>query len=424
MKQKGYTVRYVRNFTDIDDKIIARSQKEGVSWKQISETYIASFSEDMKALGVLSPTLEPRASEHIDGMIHLISQLVEKGMAYAADGDVFFDVHQFSAYGKLSGKDLESLQSGARVEIHEAKKNPLDFALWKKMKPGEPFWDSPWGPGRPGWHIECSVMAMKLLGERLDIHGGGRDLIFPHHENEIAQSEAATGEIFAKCWMHNGIIHIGKEKMSKSLGNALSIKAMLERFDFEVIRLFVLSAHYRSPLDYSEKALGDARSSLTRFYETLRRLGSATFTRASDPLLAEKIEALRPRYTEAMDDDLNASAVIGTVFDLISQINKVLDAGGENTISRSDAQHLTHALEWIYEGLGVMNPAGDFLERDHKRQLSKNKVDSATVEALLEKRRAARAAKDWAQSDAIRDELAALGVKIKDRPDGSAEWSF
>ena len=274
LQYRGYEVTYVRNFTDIDDKIINRANAEGTDFKTIAEKYIHEFQVDMGALGLERATIEPRATEHIPEMIRLISTLVEKGYAYARGGDVFFAVGRFRDYGKLSKRNLEEMQAGARVDIDEKKENPLDFALWKGSKPGEPFWESPWGKGRPGWHIECSVMSQKYLGETFDIHGGGKDLIFPHHENEIAQSEAATGKLFARYWVHNGFINIDKEKMSKSLGNILTIKDILKEWHPEALRLFLLSSHYRSPLDYSEASLGEAKAGLDRFYTTLKAIQS------------------------------------------------------------------------------------------------------------------------------------------------------
>ena len=335
LRQKGYQVTYVRNFTDIDDKIITRAQERQVSWNEIARLYEASFEADMAALAVEPPTHEPRATETMAEIISLIARLIETGVAYVAGGDVFFSVRDFPAYGKLAHKNLDELASGARVEINEAKRDPLDFALWKKAKAGEPAWESPWGPGRPGWHIECSAMALKFLGERLDIHCGGRDLMFPHHENEIAQSEAATGEPFVKYWLHNGLVNLGKAKMSKSTGNFLSLKALLEQYDYEVIRLFILRAHYRSPLDYSSKHLDDSRLGLERFYETLRRLGGQSITRTSSRGLTEAVGKLRDTYTTAMGDDLNTAQVVGAVFELVTLINKTIEESPSQGRGRS-----------------------------------------------------------------------------------------
>ena len=272
LRYRGYEVTFVRNFTDIDDKIIKRANEEGVDYKTIAEKYIVEFNVDMGELGLEKPSVEPKATEHIPEMIRLISALIEKGFAYQSGGDIFFSVRKFGDYGKLSKRDLEEMQAGARVEIDEKKENPLDFALWKTSKPGEPFWETPWGKGRPGWHIECSVMSQEYLGETLDIHGGGRDLIFPHHENEIAQSEAATGKTFARYWVHNGFVNINKEKMSKSLGNILTIKEILKDWHPEVLRLFFLSHHYRSPIDFSEDSFAEAKLGLDRFYTTLHSI--------------------------------------------------------------------------------------------------------------------------------------------------------
>lgn len=423
LRQKGYSVSYVRNYTDVDDKIIGRAAEKGIPWNELAETYIRSVDEDMQALKVLKPTHEPRATEHIGDIISLIASLIQKGMAYAAGGDVFYEVRKFPTYGRLSHKNVEELVSGARIEINEDKRDPLDFALWKKVKPGEPSWPSPWGPGRPGWHIECSAMALNLLGKRLDIHGGGRDLIFPHHENEVAQSEACSGEPFVKHWLHNGLVTLSRAKMSKSTGNFFTIKDLLAHYDYEVIRAFILSAHYRSPLDYSDKNMQDAALSLTRFYETLARLRGEGITPTTAPELAGGIAALSERYTAYMDDDLNTAALVGAVFELVHLVNKVMDAKQKELISDVDYEILEKTLNWIHEGLGIFDPNGTFIARARERHLGQVDLAAAEIEVLLAERIRVRQEKNWARADAIRAQLAEKGIKIKDRPDGTTEWS-
>jgi len=325
LRYRGYEVTFVRNFTDIDDKIINRANQEKIDYKTIAERYIREFEVDMGGLGLEKATMEPRATDHIPEMIRLLSTLVENGYAYRGGSDVFFSVGRFKDYGKLSKRNLDEMQAGARVEIDEKKENPLDFVLWKGSKPGEPFWESPWGKGRPGWHIECSVMSMKYLGETFDIHGGGKDLVFPHHENEIAQSEGATGNIFARYWIHNGFINIDKEKMSKSLGNFLTIKDVLKQWHPEVLRLFFLSSHYRSPLDYTEESLKEAKSGLDRFYSMLKAVQDE-IKRPAQPKgkvdtpafkeAQQAIESFQARFEEAMDDDFNTAQSLGYFFGL------------------------------------------------------------------------------------------------------------
>ena len=319
----GYDVVFVRNYTDIDDKIINRAHEEGVGFNEIAERFITEFDRDMAALGVQTPTYTPRATEHIRDMIVLIQTLIAKGIAYEIDGDVYFSVKRFPGYGKLSGKNLDELMAGARVEIDERKQSPLDFALWKKSKQNEPFWESPWGNGRPGWHIECSVMSQKYLGETFDIHGGGMDLIFPHHENEIAQSEAATGKPFARYWMHNGFVNINQEKMSKSLGNFLMIRDVLKSYHPEAIRLFLLSNHYRSPIDFTDKIMDEATVSLDKIYAALERTEGVIQR-------SEKTGDSWQKFAEAMDDDFNTAKGIGILFDAVRNINRLMDEHSGN----------------------------------------------------------------------------------------------
>jgi cysteinyl-tRNA synthetase len=431
LRYRSYEVIFVRNFTDIDDKIIKRANKEGVDTKTIAERYIAEFNADMGKLGLEKPSVEPKATEHIPDMIRLISTLVQKGFAYRSGGDVFFSVRKFKEYGKLSKRDLEEMQAGARVEIDEKKEDPLDFALWKASKPGEPFWESPWGRGRPGWHIECSVMSQKYLGETLDIHGGGRDLVFPHHENEIAQSEAATGKTFVRYWVHNGFVNINKEKMSKSLGNILTVKETLNRWHPEVLRLFFLSHHYRSPVDYSEDGLSEAKTGLDRFYSTINAAMEELKKPPSlhgkiDPAAIENcrraIESFPARFEEAMDDDFNTAQAMGYFYDLQTQLNGLLSASKgqptEETISV-----LKHGLDhfsrkgWVF-GLFREAPEG-YLAQQKKEGLNRLHLTEQAILRSIEERNVARKEKNWKRADEIRNDLLSKGVVLEDTPSGT-----
>jgi len=430
-RYRGYDVTFVRNFTDIDDKIIRRANEEGVDYKTIAERYIGEFNVDMGGLGLEKPSVEPRATEHIPEMIRLISTLTQKGFAYQAGGDVFFSVGKFEDYGKLSKRDLEEMQAGARVDIDEKKENPLDFALWKASKPGEPFWESPWGKGRPGWHIECSVMSQKYLGETFDIHGGGRDLIFPHHENEIAQSEAATGKTFVRYWIHNGFVNINKEKMSKSLGNILTVKEILKEWHPEVLRLFFLSHHYRSPVDYSEDSFLEAKSGLGRFYMTL----NAIQEELNKPLISSKktdpsgidnirkaIESFQGKFEEAMDDDFNTAQALGYFYDLQTHLNSLLSfSKGEPTdeVASMLKQGLDHfsKIGWVF-GLFREDP-GDYLARQKKEGLKKLNLTEDQVLQSIEERNLARKEKNWKRADEIRNDLLSKGIVLEDAPTGT-----
>jgi len=428
-RYRGYDVTFVRNFTDIDDKIIKRANEEGVGYRAIAEKYIEEFNIDMGGLGLEKPSFEPKATDHISGMIDLISILIEKGFAYRRDGDVFFSVGRFKEYGKLSGRNLEEMQAGARVEIDEKKENPLDFALWKSSKPGEPFWKSPWGEGRPGWHIECSVMSQKYLGETFDIHGGGKDLIFPHHENEIAQSEAATGKPFARYWIHNGFVNINKEKMSKSLGNFLTIKEILKVWHPEVLRLFFLSHHYRSPVDYSEDSLIEAKTGLDRFYTTLKAIQEEL----KKPIISSQkkvdsqamdhsrkvIETLQIRFEEAMDDDFNTAQALGYFYDLQTALNSLLDLSrGQPTdqirslFNQGDEQF--RKMGWIF-GLFREEPEA-YMDRQKKEGLKKLGLLEEEILKLIEERNTARKNKDWKKADDIRNDLLSRGIVLEDTP--------
>jgi cysteinyl-tRNA synthetase len=435
LKHRGYDVTYVRNYTDVDDKIINKANKEGATCDEISERYIKEYEEDMHLLGVADPDIKPRATEHIDEMIETVGQLIDRGMAYEVDGNVFFSVRKFKGYGKLSGKNIEELESGARVDVDESKEDPLDFALWKRSKPGEPTWDSPWGPGRPGWHIECSSMSAKYLGQPFDIHGGGRDLIFPHHENEIAQAEGATGKEFVRCWLHNGFININAEKMSKSLGNIKSIRDVLKENDSEAVRLFLLSNHYRSPIDFTQKAMEEAGTSLDRFYETAERLhnvhpGKATSDKAQTPEekdLKEVLEKFDERFDGAMDDDFNTAKAIGHVFETVKLVNRYLDSAGDHCTQFAGWALLkfVHMQHVVGDVLGVFeSEPKDYRSRTQKKKEAAKGVDAAWVEGLIAKRAEARKSKDFKTADSVRDELAGMGVEIKDRPDGTTEWKL
>jgi len=424
LRHAGYDVTYVRNYTDVDDKIINRANQEGVPYNVISERFIAEFDRDMAALGLDLPSHQPKATEHITEMIDVISRLVDKGYAYAADGDVYFCVEKFDPYLKLSKRNLDEMQAGARIEVGEKKRHPMDFALWKGSKPGEPFWESPWGEGRPGWHIECSAMSMKYLGETFDIHGGGKDLVFPHHENEIAQSEAANGKPFANYWIHNGFVNINSEKMSKSLGNFFTIKEVLEKYDAEVLRFFLLSAHYRSPIDFSDQNLREAEAGLERIYAALAGIDEAAAKGAenaegeADEELAGKTATIADRFREAMDDDFNTAQALGFVFDLVRSANRVLAEGkGGNRGLLADAGSRIREVGLVL-GLFTSEPNA-FAERLKNRKAAELPIAAEEIERLIAERLAARAARDFRRADEIRDNLAAQGIMLLDSPQGT-----
>src|SRR3990172_4430574 len=369
LRYRGYEVMFVRNFTDIDDKIIKKANEEGIDWKAVAEKYIKEFYVDMGRLGLEKPTFEPRATEHIPGMIRLVSTLIEKGHAYQSGGDVFFSVEKFKDYGKLSKRNIEEMQAGARVEIDEKKENPLDFALWKGSKPGEPFWESPWGKGRPGWHIECSVMSQKYLGETFDIHGGGRDLIFPHHENEIAQSEAATGKEFAKYWVHNGLIQINREKMSKSIGNILNVRDAVAMWNREAIRLFFLSHQYLNPADFSDTTMDESEAALERLYITLKRAkDQGKDGSADDTELAGAVASFSRKWVETMCDDFNTADAIGNLFELTRAVNRSIDSRG-----------WTPALEGALREIGLFGKALGILEYEPEEYLQTIKLQKKSA---------------------------------------------
>ncbi len=398
---RGYDLTFVRNITDIDDKIINRANENGEDFSALTNRFITAMHEDFSALGMMSPDQEPRATEHIQEIIQIIERLIERDAAYVIEsGDVYYRVSQFENYCCLSGQDVEQLRSGVRVNVDEAKQDPLDFALWKSAKPNEPFWDSPWGQGRPGWHIECSAMSMAALGETFDIHGGGSDLQFPHHENEIAQSEAATGKPYAKLWMHTGMVQVDKEKMSKSLNNFFTIRDVLAEYDAESVRYFLISAHYRSQLNYSKDNLVAAKAALSRLYTALRGLDTTVEITANSDY--------RQRFTAAMDDDFNAPEALSVLFDMVKAINR---AENEDTANQIAAEVVALA-----EPLGL-------LQQDPEAWLQgggqSEACDEDRINALIAERTQARADKDWARGDAIRDELTKMGISLEDTPEGT-----
>jgi cysteinyl-tRNA synthetase len=429
LRYKGYKVTYVRNFTDVDDKIIKRAQEEDVGFEEIAARYIEEFYADMGALGLLSPTVEPKATEHIAEMIELVQRLIDKGHAYEVEGDVYYAVESFPEYGKLSKRSLEEMQAGARVEVDERKHNPLDFALWKATKPGEPSWPSPWGQGRPGWHIECSAMSQKYLGDTLDIHGGGKDLIFPHHENEIAQAEGATGKSFVRYWLHNGFVNIDKEKMSKSLGNFLTIKEIVKAYHPEVVRFFLLSRHYRSPLDYSTEGMEEARRNLERFYQTLAGIdGIIAQEKASEPVpeglspeemaFYRRAEEFPNQFEEAMDDDFNTAVAIAALFELSHDLNRILQNPSPHTPQILQKGREAFAVAGEVLGIFQEDPHA-FLEGEKLRRTKALMLSEQEIEGLITERNEARKNKDWTRADEIRGHLASQGIVLEDGPEGT-----
>jgi cysteinyl-tRNA synthetase len=423
LMHRGYEVTFVRNFTDVDDKIINRANELGEDWRSLAERFIHEFYVDMDALGILRPTFEPKATAYIDRMQSLIQRLISSGHAYEANGDVLFSVNSFPGYGKLSGKKIEELISGARVDVDEKKRNPLDFALWKAAKPGEPFWESPWGPGRPGWHIECSSMSMHLLGEEFDIHGGGADLAFPHHENEIAQSEAATGRPFAKYWIHNGFVNISSEKMSKSLGNVLNIRDIRKTVHPEALRLFLISSHYRSPLDYSETSIKESASALERLYAAMASLDELIHRDGTGTEPPDELTGITERFEEAMDDDFNTPRSLALLFEAARAINRYSTAA---SLSEIPSPHLLTQVKneisvLSREVLGILReePAL-FLENLRKAGVTDLGITEAEIEGLIAERAEARKRKDFARADEIRQGLAAKGILLEDGPKGTA----
>jgi cysteinyl-tRNA synthetase len=430
LRARGVDVTYVRNFTDIDDKIIERARQLGKETTDLAQEYIDAFYEDMGKIGVLNADIEPRATEHIEGMIEMIEVLITKGFAYVEDGDVFYSVEKYKDYGKLSGRRLEDMKAGSRIAVNEKKRHPMDFVLWKRAKPGEPQWQSPWGPGRPGWHMECSVMSAHFLGDTFDIHGGGRDLLFPHHENEQAQSIAANDGGFARYWVHNGFVTVESEKMSKSLGNFLTIRDALNSYHPEVLRLFLLSKHYRSPLDFSKSAVKDLQSGLGRIYRLLQRLETYIgIYREDNNLFVSGFLSDTPedpflkQFINMMDDDLNTAGATGLVFEKVKDINRFLDEH-ENLADKKMIDQLKDDRRHLFMAarvLGLLNEDPETFFT--KLSDSAESIDTHDVERLIEERAKARANKDWKQADAVRDQLKEMGVVLEDGPDGTA-WRF
>lgn len=411
LEYRGYKVKFVQNFTDIDDKMINRANKEGITVKELGERFIAEYFKDAQALGIKEATVHPKATENIDAIIETVQKLEDNGYAYNVDGNVYFSTKKFAEYGKLSKQPLEDLEAGARIDVNENKKDAMDFALWKKQKPGEPAWESPWGMGRPGWHIECSAMANKYLGKTIDIHSGGRDLVFPHHENEIAQSECANNAQFANYWMHNGYININNQKMSKSLGNFFTVRDITAKYDPEVVRFFMLSAHYRSPVNFSDVLMEQSKSAVERVYTCIDNLNflkkNAENKDFSDEEkeLAKKIDGYKDKFIEAMDDDLNTADAIAAIFDIVYAANTNISSA--NSVKITEKVLLT-----IAELGGVL---GLFVKE------RKNEAD-AEIEALIAERTEARKNKDWAKADEIRNKLSEMGIILKDTSVG-VQWT-
>lgn len=409
LEYKGYSVKFVQNFTDIDDKMINKANSLGIAVKELADKYIYEYFADADGLGITRASVHPRATENIDAIIKIISILIERGYAYNVDGDVYYSTKKFKDYGKLSHQPLDELESGARIDINEDKHDPMDFAVWKKQKKGEPAWESPWGMGRPGWHIECSAMANKYLGKTIDIHSGGRDLIFPHHENEIAQSEAANCCQFANYWLHNGYININNEKMSKSKNNFFTVRDVAKKYDYEVIRFFMLSAHYRSPINFSDELLTSAKSALERIYNCL---DSMTFFAESaedkefspsENELSKRLDGYKNKFISSMDDDINTADAISVIFEAVSDANKEITA--ESNTSKA----------LILKVISIIHELGDVLGLLSKKTSSSLPNE---VERLLKERKAARASKDWNKSDLLRDQMKELGYAVKDTPQG------
>ncbi|SEF96658.1 cysteinyl-tRNA synthetase [Caloramator fervidus] len=407
LEYRGYKVKFIQNFTDIDDKMIKKANEEGVTVKDIAEKYIQEYYKDADNLKIKRATQNPRATEYINEIIEFVKDLVDKGYAYVVDGDVYFDTTKFKEYGKLSHQSIEDLEAGARIEVDERKRNPMDFALWKAKKEGEPAWDSPWGPGRPGWHIECSTMACTLLGETIDIHGGGADLIFPHHENEIAQSEARNGKPFANYWMHVAYLNVNNQKMSKSLNNFFTAREILEKYDAEVIRLFMLSGHYRNPINFSLDLLDQAKSALERLYNAVAHLEHVIEVSEDRELKDEEVEfynrldSFKEKYIEAMDDDFNTADAISIIFDLVREVNTNI----KETSAKKLAQKALNLIRELGGPLGI-------LEKSTKVSLDEE------IERLIEERQKARKEKNYALADKIREQLKEMGIILEDTPQG------
>jgi len=435
LRAKGFDVLYVRNFTDVDDKIIDRANKLGKETGVLAQEYINAFHEDMERLHVLNADMEPRATEHIEGMIEMIKTLLDRGYAYAEGDNVYFSVKSFKEYGRLSGRNLEDMQAGSRIAVDEKKRDPMDFVLWKAAKPGEPEWPSQWGPGRPGWHLECSVMSNYYLGSTFDIHGGGKDLLFPHHENERAQSICANGGNFANYWVHNGFVTIESEKMSKSIGNFLTIRDALKSYPAEVLRFFLLSNHYRSPLDFSKSSVLALQSGLVRIYRTLKRLNNITGLSEEKPI-EELLPGGKPpdrdneihdtfmeQFINMMDDDLNTAGAIGLIFEKVREINKIMDSSNGN-IDDTVCRQLTNIRHQVLAAGRILGLLEDDPEWFFSQISSSDEhPDPAEIEKIIEERNQARKERDWKRADEIRDRLKEMGVLMEDGPKGTT-WRF
>ena len=414
LEYRGYKVKFVQNFTDIDDKMINRANREGITVKELGERFISEYFKDAKALGIREANVHPKATENIDAIIDIIKKLEENGYAYNVDGNVYFSTKKFREYGKLSKQPLEDLEAGARIDVNEHKNDAMDFALWKAQKEGEPAWESPWGMGRPGWHIECSAMANKYLGHTIDIHSGGQDLVFPHHENEIAQSECANNKPFANYWMHNGYININNQKMSKSLGNFFTVRDITEKYDPEIVRFFMLSAHYRNPVNFSDVLMEQSKSAVERVYTCIDNLHFLLDNSEKRDLnekeleFSNKLDQYKQKFIDAMDDDLNTADAIAAIFDIVYASNTDLSTDEKNS------------EEIINKALCVISELGEVLGLFNK---SKSDSLDAEIEALIEERNKARQEKDWAKADEIRDKLKAMNIVLKDTPMG-VKWSY
>ena len=414
LEYRGYKVKFVQNFTDIDDKMINRANREGITVKELGERFIAEYFKDAGALDIHPATIHPKATENIDAIIDIIKKLEDKGYAYNVNGNVYFSTKKFREYGKLSKQPLEDLEAGARIDVNETKKDAMDFALWKAQKEGEPAWESPWGMGRPGWHIECSAMANKYLGETIDIHSGGQDLVFPHHENEVAQSECANGKPFANYWMHNGYININNQKMSKSLGNFFTVRDILQKYDAEIVRFFMLSAHYRNPVNFSDVLMEQSKSAVERVYTCIDNLhflldnSENRELNENEAKFVEELEKCKQKFIDSMDDDLNTADAIASIFDIVYAANTYLSTENKNS------------EEVINKALGTISELGGILGLFTKSR--KNSLD-AEIEAMIEERNKARAEKNWAKADEIRDKLKEMHIVLKDTPMG-VKWSY